>query len=123
MSRPFTKYDLYPPYIWEADEKGSKRKCRNYTERVNGVQIRDVIWIKDPGKIPPKFDIVKWDTGDSGKEFCYSLAHLEWDPHEPCFDFKSIGLRWLEDPACMDPDVIKMIRDFCEKVGEELKED
>lgn len=123
MSRPFTKYDLYPPYIWSSNDNESGRQCKAYTERVNGVQIRDVIWVRDPGKIPPKFDVVKWSTDESGREYCYSIAQLEWDPHEPCFDFRSIGLRWLEDPASSDKEVIKMILDFCERVSKELEED
>lgn len=102
-------------------------KMTNYTEIVDEFQIRDVVYIGEPPKnTPPKFDIVKWVDCEphevidlrTGKKkiqsrYCYSVAFLEWNPKEPCFEFKSVGLRWLRSGA--SEDVIKMILDFAEK--------
>ena len=60
---------------------------------------------------PKRFDVVKWyktdkpikvTDGRTGKEkmqdiFCYSVAQIWWNEKEPCWEFKSIGTRFLED--------------------------
>lgn len=105
-----------------------------YTERVDGFQIRDVVYIGLPPKgTSPKFDVVKWVTLDppldivnleTGKkqtitEHCYTVGWLEWDEKGGGFDFKSCGLRWLEaDPTQA---VINMVLDFADKKAEELE--
>ena len=59
-------------------------------------EIRKVTFIGDP---PSKdyhkynFDVVKWADDNS---HCFSIGHLEWNKKEPCFEFKSIGTRYLE---------------------------
>lgn len=106
----------------------------NYTEIVDGFQIRDVVYLFDSPNRPIKFDIVKWvdcephevidlRTGKKKIEtrYCYSVAFLEWNPKEPCFEFKSVGLRWLRSGA--SEDVIKMILDFAEKKAQEILRD
>ena len=85
---------------------------REYTDRFQGFQIRDCSYIGEPPTdIPPTFDIVKWEQYDeptevtnlrTGKkeirtEYCYSVGRLVYDMKESCFDFESIGLRWLEE--------------------------
>lgn len=104
----------------------------DYTKIIDGFQIRDVEYIGEPSKnTPPKFDIVKWADCEphefinlgTGKKtiqtrYCYSVAFLEWDPKEPCFEFKSVGLRWLRSGA--SEDVVKMILDFAEKKEQEI---
>jgi len=102
---------------------------REYTPIVDGFQIRDVIGIGfescyTPPENPKRFDIVKWEEcephtaidGETGEErqitkYCYSVGRLEWNPKEPCFEFKSVGLRWLESNP--SERVIKMILGFC----------
>ena len=69
----------------------------NLTERYKGFQIRDICYIGDkPENAPIEYDVVQWCRDDYDKEYCWSVGHLVYDPKEPCFDFESIGLRWLE---------------------------
>lgn len=84
----------------------------DYTERINGFQIRDVVYV--PGyepstPRPQKFDIVKWynesasidlSTGEKAGlpvRHCYSIGQLVWDDHSKCFELHSVGMRWLEE--------------------------
>ena len=106
----------------------------DYTKRIEGYQIRDVTYIGLPPKdTPPSYDIVKWAVADppyealdisTGKrklvtEFCYSVGELVWNPKETCFEFESIGLRWLEEKP---PEaVVDMILEFAEKKAKELE--
>lgn len=111
-----------------------------YTDRVEGFQIRDVTYIGlPPAGTPPTFDIVKWVKHDppikdvtvlrNGEvlteqtvdESCYSVGFLEWDRHEKWFSFRSVGLRWLEEKP--SDAVIQMILDFAEKKGKEISEE
>ena len=102
---------------------------KEYTPIVDGFQIRDIVYLglgSDCSYETEKdFDIVKWVKCDpyniidakTGKEktidqYCYSVGRLEWDEKEESFNFKSIGLRWLESNPSTK--VIKMILGFCE---------
>lgn len=40
------------------------------------------------------FDVVKWAEDNS---YCWSIGFLKWNRKEPCFEFESVGLRYLED--------------------------
>lgn len=113
-----------------------------YTERVDGFQIRDVVYFGlPPADAPIQFDVVKWfpeknphvgtvyhsnpDGSWTAKEeliseHCCSVGFLEWDPHEPQFVFRSVGLRWLEEKP--SEAVIDMILKFCEEKEKELYE-
>ena len=113
-----------------------------YTERIEGFQIRDVSYFgKPPVDAPPTFDIVKWfpeknphvgtvlHQTENGKwiareemitEHCYSVGFLEWDAHELDFQFRSVGLRWLEEKP--SEAVVDMILKFCDEKGKELYE-
>ena len=106
----------------------------NYTERVEGYQIRDVVYFGKPPKDAPElYDIVKWNThdkpfeaidGTTGEritvtESCYTVGFLEWNRREPCFEFKSCGLRWLEENP--PKEVIDMVLKFAEEKGKELE--
>lgn len=103
---------------------------REYTPIVDGFQIRDITYITALNKYPenpPKFDIVKWEEidGETGEErqitkYCYSVGRLEWNPKKPCFEFESIGLRWLESNP--SERVIKMILGFCSMMESILNE-
>lgn len=98
-----------------------------YTDRVDSFQITDVTYIGLPPKdTPPRYAVQLWYEHDpievidarTGKkkivtESCYVVAHIEWNPKEPCFEFRSVGLRWLE--AAPTNRVIKMILDFCDQ--------
>ena len=83
----------------------------NYTERINGFQIRDPSYIPgfEPEEPSRSFDIVKWQqhppyetmdliTGEkkTSTESCYSIGELKWNEHEQDFEFKSFGMRWLD---------------------------
>ena len=107
-----------------------------YTDRVDGFQIRDVTYLGLPPKdTPPTFDIVKWvqcepyqardfRTGErkTYTEYCYSVGSLVWDKHDGGFDFRSVGLRWLE--SLPNKDVVDMVLRFAhEKSKELLRED
>ena len=60
---------------------------------------------------PKKWDVVKWYKTDkpvkvtdakTGEEklqdtFCYSVAQIWWNEKEPCWEFKSVGTRFLYD--------------------------
>ena len=92
-----------------------------YTERYKGFQIRDVPYVGEPPTdIPPRFDVVKWQSYDP-PECCYSVGYLEYNAKEPCFEFKSCGLRWLE--AHPDEDVENWIIKWCDYKLQELYED
>ena len=42
------------------------------------------------------FELVKWyPYGD--KEYCYVLAWLDWNEREPCWEFRSVGTRFIKD--------------------------
>ena len=38
------------------------------------------------------FDVVVWADDNS---HCWSIAHLRWNKKEPCFEFESVGTRYL----------------------------
>jgi len=113
-----------------------------YTERIDGFQIRDISYFgKPPVDAPIRFDIVKWfpekkpyigtvyrstpigwtSNEELITEHCYSVATLEWNSHEPCFEFHSVGLRWLEEKP--SEAVINMILKFCEEKEKEIEDD
>ena len=110
----------------------------DYTERVEGFQIRDVTYLGRPPKNAPiTYDIVKWNKYDKPQrarviqngvdcgeldvtEYCYSVAFLEWDAHEKWFELKSVGMRFVE--AKPSEAVMDMILDFC-KSHREVDED
>ena len=123
---------------------------KEYTERYKGFQIRDVVYLGEPPTdIPPTFDVVKWGTYnvlpeamnlvnadgtiiksleynselDEGyiEEYCYTVGTLEYNAKEPCFEFKSCGLRWLE--AHPDEDVENWIIKWCDYKLQELYTD
>ena len=111
---------------------------REYTPIVDGFQIRDIVTLENFGsntypENPKRFDIVKWVECEpykatdlkTGKEViktkhCYSVGTLEWNQKEPCFEFKSVGLRWLESNP--SERVIKMILGFCSMMESILNE-
>lgn len=103
-----------------------------YTDRVDGFQITDVHYVGLPPKdAQPKYAVVLWyehdpwdvTDGMTGEkktvsESCYVVAFLECNPKEPGFEFRSVGLRWLE--AAPTNRAIKMILDFCDEKEKEL---
>ena len=59
---------------------------------------------------PKKWDVVKWYDHDPWEvtdwktlekkistRSCYSVAHIWWNEKEPCWEFESVGTRFLED--------------------------
>lgn len=73
-------------------------------------EIRDVSYLGEPPKDRPiKFDLVKCqecephevldlETGEKkvSTKYCFSIARLWWNDKEPCLEFESVGLRYLE---------------------------
>lgn len=56
---------------------------------------------------------------DEGKyvtrtSYVYTIAHLKWNSKEPCWEFSSVGVRYLEDS---DTELNKWLLDFCNKYG------
>ena len=58
---------------------------------------------------PKKWDVVKWEKHDPIRVFnlgtgeyemstkcCFSVAQLEWNDKEPCWEMRSVGTRFLE---------------------------
>lgn len=107
----------------------------HYTDRVDGFQITDVHYVGlPPIDAQPKYAVVlwyehdPWDVTDgitlekkTVTESCYVVAVIEWNPKEPGFEFRSVGLRWLE--AAPTNKAIKMILDFCDEKEKEILED
>ena len=95
---------------------------KEYTGRYKGFQIRDATYLGEPPTdIPPTFDVVKWDNDGQIEEYCYTVGTLEYNAKEPCFEFKSCGLRWLE--AHPDEDVENWIIKWCDYKLQELYTD
>lgn len=48
------------------------------------------------GIVPPnRYELVKWQK--SGQQCsCFVIAFLEYNEKEPCWEFRSVGLRYLE---------------------------
>lgn len=113
----------------------------DYTNRVDGFQIKDVSYLGIPPKdAPPQFDIVKWESFEprettclkrvDGKwvsekrvisESCFSVGMLVWDRHESDFRFESVGMRWLEEKPTEA--VIDMVLKFAEVMGKKIYEE
>ena len=92
---------------------------KEYTGRYKGFQIRDVACLGEPPTdIPPTFDVVKWDSNEKIGKYCYTVRTLEYNAKEPCFEFKSCGLRWFE--AHPDEDVENWIIKWCDYKLQEL---
>ena len=73
---------------------------REYTDRFHGFQIRDISYFGEPPEnVPIQFDVVKWTKNEYSepKEYCYSVANLIYDDKEPCFELRSIGMRWVNE--------------------------
>lgn len=73
---------------------------REYTEKFEGFQIRDINYVGGaPDNAPIKFDVVVWkknEYNDEPKEYCYSVANLIYDEKEPGFELRSVGMRWVD---------------------------
>ena len=114
--------------------RGLMEMTKEYTDIYKGYQIRDCVYLGElPKGNPTIFDVVRWkyrskpfkvtyangETKISNK-YCYSVAHIIYDREEDWFDFKSIGLRWLEEHP--DRDVENWITDWCHYKISELRE-
>lgn len=94
--------------------------------RMNEFGIRNITYISgDKDDYPNRFEIVKWekhkpykvfslDVNDYvvSRESCYVIGYIEWNPKEPCWEFKSCGTRYLE---CSTPELNEWILKFCNK--------
>jgi hypothetical protein len=77
--------------------------------RFKDFEIRPTIFL-DGHTDPKKWDVVKWvkrekpervyDLGlgkyKMSDEYCFSVAFIEWNEKEPCWEFQSVGTRFLE---------------------------
>ena len=77
--------------------------------RFKDFEIRPTCFL-DGHTDPKKWDVVKWCKSEpfesvdlrTGEKrmcdtYCYSVAQLEWNEKEPCWEFSSVGTRFLED--------------------------
>lgn len=78
--------------------------------RFKDFEIRPTIYLDGIDR-PNNYSVVKWYTTDKPREvidgrtgekkmqdtFCYSVANIWWNEKEPCWEFKSVGTRFLED--------------------------
>ena len=78
--------------------------------RFKDFEIRPTVRI-DGKTVKNKYDVVKWYKTDEPIEvtdlltgektikdtFCYTVATIEWYKKEPCWEFRSVGTRFLED--------------------------
>lgn len=65
--------------------------------RFKQFEIRKPSFIGDPPTedyYKYNFSIVKWADDNS---HCWVIGRLKWDKKEPCFDFESVGTRYLQD--------------------------
>lgn len=64
--------------------------------RFKNFEIRKCTFLGDP-PTPDyhkwNFDLVKWADDNS---HCWSIGRLQWNRREPCFEFRSVGTRYLE---------------------------
>lgn len=102
---------------------------RVYTDEWNGFQIRQPTYL-DGHFEPYRFDLVKWTehkpievidvyTGEKkiSTRSCFSIGTLIWNDREPCFEFESCGLRYLEYRI---DGLEKFLLDFCETMEQQL---
>lgn len=75
---------------------------------------------------PDVFDVVKWEYYDKPimvrgwgtkhlypvEKYCFSIAHLRWNPKEFQFELESVGTRYLEERK---NGLERFLLDFCEK--------
>jgi hypothetical protein len=69
---------------------------RNDVMRFKNFEIRKCSFIGEPPTSDYhkwNFDVVKWADDNS---HCWSIGRLEWNRKEPCFEFRSIGTRYLQ---------------------------
>lgn len=103
-----------------------------YTDEWNGFQFRSPTYL-DGHFEPHKFDLIKWQdhepievinwhTGEKrmNTRSCFVVGTLIWDEKEPCFDFHSCGLRYLEYRI---DGLEKFILDFCDTMRDQLYKD
>lgn len=43
-----------------------------------------------------KYELVKWTVDNEGASYCFVIAFIEWNKKEPCWEFRSVGTRYLE---------------------------
>ena len=100
--------------------------------RYKDFEIRPTTFL-DGHKDPTRFDVVKWQKHEPievydialGKKrmsdrSCFSIAFLYWNKKEPCWEFESVGTRFLvyyEDGLC------EFVREWLELIGEPAEED
>lgn len=77
--------------------------------RFKDFEIRPTTYL-DGKKRKNRYDVVKWkkadkpfesislETGEKGMTdtYCFSVAHIYWNEKEPCWEFESVGTRFLE---------------------------
>lgn len=96
--------------------------------RFKDFEIRPTTFL-DGHKDPHKFDVVKWekykkpievyDIGLGRKRMsdrgCFSIANIWWNEKEPCWEFSSVGTRFLE---YYEEGLCEFIREWIELIGE-----
>ena len=100
--------------------------------RYKDFEIRPTVYL-DGHKEPNKYDVVKWEKHKPREVYdltlgrkrmsdrgCFSIAHIYWNEKEPCWEFESVGTRFLEyyeDGLC------EFVREWLELIGEPAEGD
>lgn len=103
-----------------------------YTPRVDGIQVRGCVYLGPAPMYPIRYDVVKWEKHEptivtrleDGQQYvstesCYSIATLEWDECEECFNLNGVGMRLAA--AAPSKAAFQMILDFAHRMTERIR--
>lgn len=91
--------------------------------RFKDFEIRPELQDFKGNAIRNKYELVKWAEMKDNQitpNFCYVVAFLEWNPKEPCWELRPVGLRLMQDWVDgLDKWIIK----WCEMAAVCMEED
>ena len=69
-----------------------------------------------------KMELIKWHKDTAG-EWCYVVAFVDWNPKEPCWEFRSVGTRFIDDYENGLCEYIKRILKGIEELADMIRGD
>lgn len=72
------------------------------------------------------FELVKWSDKPfegTGKPFCWVVGFFTYNKKEPCWEFKSVGMRFFEDYEHGLVEYIKKVMELVDLIKERENED